>query len=365
MYEPAKGGPRPAVTEALLRALPKTDLHCHLDGSMRLSTILELASEQGMPPPAPDEASLARAIHMGESCGSLEEYLVAFDVTLSVLQTERALARSAYELALDCAADGVRHVEVRYSPALHRKKGLANEAIVEAVLDGLHRGARETGITTGVIVCGIRNMPPATSLELARLAAAYRHKGVCAFDLAGGEADFPARDHRAAFLAARESNLSCTCHAGEGAGADSIAQALHLCGAHRIGHGVRLGEDPELLAYVNDHRIALECCPSSNVQTGAVESLEKHPLRSYLQQGLRVTVNTDNRLITDTTSAHELLIAHQRCGLGLDELVTCVLNGWKSAFLPYAEKRERIQQAAAEIERLLQACELTPADERA
>ena len=355
MNEPLSRSPEdraPALAEPLLRALPKTDLHCHLDGSLRLATILELASEQGVALPASDEAGLARAIHMGETCGSLDEYLVAFDVTLSVLQTEDALFRAAYELGVDCAADGVRYVEVRYSPVLNQRRGLALPAVVEAVVAGLARAERETGIRGSTILCGIRSMAPAVSLEIARVAAAYRDRGVCGFDLAGGEAAFPAADHAAAFLHARQAELSCTCHAGEAAGPGSVAQAIHLCGAHRIGHGVRLGEDPRLLAYANDHRIALECCPSSNVQTGAVASLEAHPLRRYLRQGLRVTVNTDNRLITDTTATKELLLAHTRCGLDAGEIAACVINGWKSAFLPYEEKRERIRTAEKEIDRL-------------
>lgn len=350
--------PRPAaggipVTEALIRALPKTDLHCHLDGSMRLSTILELARQQGVRLPAEDEAGLARAIHMGELCGSLEEYLVAFDVTLSVLQTADAIERAAYELAIDAWNEGVRYIEVRYSPILHQRQGLKLTQIVDAVLDGLRAAKREVGIESGVIICGIRNMDPQLSLRLAELAVAYKNHGVRGFDLAGAENEYPAKKHRAAFALVLENNVNCTCHAGEAYGPQSIAQAIHTCGAHRIGHGVRLREDGDLLNYVNDHRLPLECCPSSNVQTGAVKSLEEHPLKFYLDYGLRVTVNTDNRLITDTTVTRELLLAHQRCGLSLDDLITCVINGWKSAFLPFRAKQDRLRRVNAEIARLL------------
>ncbi len=341
------------VTEALVRALPKTDLHCHLDGSMRLSTILELAKEQAVDLPAADEASLARAIHMGELCGSLEQYLVAFDVTLSVLQTADALYRAAYELAIDQWNDGVHYVEVRYSPILHQRGGLKLTTIVDAVLDGLRAAKRETGIKSGVILCGIRNMDPAHSLRLAELAVAYKNRGVRGFDLAGAEYNNPAKEHLAAFRLVLENNVNCTCHAGEAYGPASISQALHTCGAHRIGHGVRLREDGDLLNYVNDHRIPLECCPSSNVQTGAVPSLESHPIKFYLDYGLRVTVNTDNRLITDTSVTKELLLAHQHCGLSLDDLITCVINGWKSAFLPYREKQDLLRHVTATIERVL------------
>ncbi|MFN7135772.1 MAG: adenosine deaminase, partial [Myxococcales bacterium] len=235
--------PQMQVTEALLHALPKTDLHCHLDGSMRLKTILELAEQQKVKLPADDEEGLAKAIHMGEVCKSLEEYLVAFDVTLSVLQTEEALYRAAYELALDAAAENVRYLEVRYSPALHQQRGLKMTSIVESVLEGLRVAKRETGIKSGVIICGIRHINPATSVRLAELAVAYKNKGVKGFDLAGAEYDFPAKDHKEAFQLILNNNVNCTCHAGEAYGPESIAQALHYNGAHRIGHGVRLREN--------------------------------------------------------------------------------------------------------------------------
>ncbi len=332
--------PQMEVTEELLRALPKTDLHCHLDGSMRLKTILELAEQQKVKLPADTEDGLARAIHMGEVCKSLEDYLVAFDVTLSVLQTEDALYRAAYELALDAAAENVRYLEVRYSPALHQQRGLKMTAIVESVLEGLRVAKRECGIKSGVIICGIRHINPATSVRLAELAVAYKNKGVKGFDLAGAEYDFPAKDHKEAFQLILNNNVNCTCHAGEAYGPESIAQALHYNGAHRIGHGTRLREDGDLLNYVNDHRIPLEICPSSNVQTGAVPDLASHPIKFYFDYGLRVTVNTDNRLITDTTVTKELLLAHKHCGLSLEDITTILISGFKSAFLPYREKAD-------------------------
>jgi adenosine deaminase len=343
--------PPPAleVTEDLLRALPKTDLHCHLDGSMRLRTILELAEQQGVRLPANTEAGLAKAIHMGQVCKSLEEYLVAFDVTLSVLQTAEALERSAYELAVDAAAENVRWLEVRYSPILHQQKGLKLTTIVDAVLEGLRRAKRETGIKTGVIICGIRHINPQTSLRLAELAVAYKNRGVVGFDLAGAEMNFPAKDHKQAFHLILKNNVNCTAHAGEAFGPESISQAIHNLGAHRIGHGVRLAEDGDLLNYVNDHRIPLECCPTSNLQTGAVSSLESHPLKFYFDYGLRVTINTDNRLITDTTVTKEMLVAHKHMGLTLEDLTTIIVSGFKSAFLPFREKQDMLAQVNREI----------------
>jgi adenosine deaminase len=341
--------PTLAVTEELLLALPKTDLHCHLDGSMRVKTILELAEQQKVKLPADTEDGLAKAIHMGQVCKSLEEYLVAFDVTLSVLQTADALYRAAYELAVDAAAENVRWLEVRYSPALHLQKGLKMTTVIDSVLEGLRAAKRETGIKCGVIVCGIRHINPQTSMRLAELAVAYKNRGVIGFDLAGAEASFPAKDHRDAFQLILKNNVNCTAHAGEAYGPESISQAIHNLGAHRIGHGTRLREDGDLLNYVNDHRIPLEVCPTSNVQTGAVSSLAAHPLKFYFDYGLRVTINTDNRLITDTTVTKELWVAHKELGLSLEDLVTILVSGFKSAFLPFREKQDMLRAVNQEI----------------
>jgi adenosine deaminase len=350
---PAAAGRFPPVTDELLRALPKTDLHCHLDGSLRLATVLELAAAQGVRLPADTPEGLARAIHMGETCSSLEDYLVAFDVTLAVLQTEEALYRAAYELAMDCASENVRYLEVRYAPVLHTRLGLKPTTILDAVLDGLRHAKRETGIKSNVIVCGIRHMDPQTSVRLAELAVAYKGKGVVGYDLAGAEEGHPAREHREAIQLILDNNVNVTIHAGEAYGPDSIAQAVHKCGAHRIGHGVRLRENGDLLNYLNDHRIPLEMCPSSNVQTGSVAGFASHPLKFYFDFGLRVTVNTDNRLITDTTVTKELGIAHREMGLTLEDLCTLLVQGFKSAFLPFREKQDLLKAVNAEIAEVL------------
>jgi adenosine deaminase len=337
------------VSEELLRALPKTDLHCHLDGSLRLATLLDLAEKQQVKLPADTPEGLAKAIHMGETCASLEDYLVAFDVTLAVLQTEEALYRAAYELAADCAAENVRYLEVRYSPVLHTRRGLKPTTIVDAVLDGLRHAKRDAGIKSNVIICGIRHMDPQTSVRLAELAVAYKGKGVVGFDLAGAEEGHPARHHREAVQLILDNNVNVTIHAGEAYGPDSIAQAVHKCGAHRIGHGVRLRESGDLLNYVNDHRIPLEMCPSSNVQTGSVPDFASHPLKFYFDFGLRVTVNTDNRLITDTSVTKELLLAHREMGFTLEDLCTVLVQGFKSTFLPFREKQDLLRAVNAEI----------------
>jgi adenosine deaminase len=334
---------------SVFQRLPKTDLHVHLDGSMRLQTVLDLAREQNVALPATDLEGLARALHVGETTGSLVKYLEAFDITLAVLQTADALYRAAYELAADAAAENVRYMEVRYSPMLHTREGLRLTQIVETVLKAMHDAGLAFGIEVRVILCGIRNISPESSLEMAELVVAYKNRGVVGFDLAGAEYDYPPKDHQDAFALVRRNNINVTIHAGEAYGPASIAQALHVCGAHRIGHGCRLREDGDLLHYVVDHRIPLECCPSSNVQTGAVRSLESHPIRLYYNLGSRITVNTDNRLITNTTVSNELFLLHTKLGFGLRDIKQLILNGFKSAFLPYHEKRRYLETISEEL----------------
>jgi adenosine deaminase len=338
-----------AVSDELIHALPKTDLHLHLDGSLRLESILDLGAEQKIRLPAGDVESLGRLVRMGEGERSLERYLQAFDVTLAVLQEDAAIERAAYELAADCAAENVRYIEVRFSPILHTRHGLSLKESVEAVRAGLQRAESEHNIQTGIILCGIRHISPESSLVLARLALEYKGAGVVGFDLAGAEEHFPAKKHREAFFLILNNNINCTVHAGEAFGPASIAQAVHYCGAHRIGHGTRLREDPDLMAYINDHRIALEMCLSSNVQTGAVARLEDHPVKYYLDQGLRVTLNTDNRLMSNTNLSKEFALGVRACGLTVHDLEEIIIFGFKSAFLPLKRKSELLRQAIREL----------------
>ncbi len=213
---------------AVFEKLPKTDLHVHLDGSLRLESLIDLAERQGVTLPSDTPEGLRKAMHCGENTGSLARYLEAFDITLSVMQTEDSLYRVAYELAEDAAAENVRYMEVRYSPMLHLKRGLSVVAVVEAVLSGLRRAYEDHGIESNVIICGIRNISPESSHEMARLSVAYKNRGIVAFDLAGAEYDHPAKHHREAFQLIRNNNIDCTIHAGEAFGPESIAQALHV-----------------------------------------------------------------------------------------------------------------------------------------
>jgi adenosine deaminase len=356
------------LTLSEIQTLPKADLHVHLDGSLRLSTMLELAEAQGIVLPASTPEGLAKALHCGEHAGSLLEYLKAFETTLKVLQTDDALYRVAYELSEDAAAENVRYMEVRYSPMLHTRGGLRLTTVVEAVLAGLWDAQKDHGIIANVILCGIRNISPESSVEMAQLAVAYKNRGVVAFDLAGAEYDYPAKHHVRAFELVRNNNISVTIHAGEAYGPASIHQAIHVCGAHRIGHGCRLREDGDLLHYVNDHRIALECCPSSNVQTGAVKDLRSHPLKLYHDLGLRVTVNTDNRLITDTTVSRELWLCHAHMGLNREDIHRIIINGFKAAFLPFHQKQTMVRAVSRDLSNAARAFgqpELRPVDANA
>ncbi len=332
----------------LLRRLPKTDLHVHLDGSVRPETLLELGAAYGVPMPRDEPEALREFMHVRDA-RNLEDYLARFDTTLSVMQTADALERIAYELAEDAAAENVRYMEVRYSPILNVREGLSLEETVAAPLRGLARAEAEFEIRTGIILCGIRNMSPGTSSELADLTVAFKNRGVVAFDLAGAEYNYPAKRHRDAFYRVINANMAATIHAGEAYGPESIHQALHYCNANRIGHGTRLFEDPELMRYVNDFRVPLEICLTSNVQTRAVASFEEHPLRLYYDAGLVVTLNTDNRLMSATTVTEEYWRAHRHLGFTLGELCDIAVMGFESAFLPHRDKGALVAEVRDEI----------------
>lgn len=333
----------------LLLRLPKTDLHCHLDGSLRLDTVLDLAKQQGVQLPTFDKAELHGMLAAGDHVGSLDDYLRAFDVTLSVMQVEDALERTAYELAEDAWRENVRYIEVRYSPLLHTRQGLRPAQVVEAVLRGLRMAKRALGIRYGLILCAIRSLGPESSLRIAELCIAFKNRGVVGFDLAGSEVNNPAKLHKHAFQLVVDNNINCTAHAGESFGPDSVHQAIHKCGAHRIGHGTRLVESGDLLNYVNDHRIPLEVCPSSNLQTRAATSWETHPVDFFVDYGLRVTINTDNRLMSDTTVTKELYLCHQHYGWSLKMIKEVIIAGFKSAFMPHREKVDLLAEISREL----------------
>lgn len=337
-----------AVSRDLLVRLPKAELHCHLDGSVRPQTLIELGQELGVAMPRDDAESL-RAYMRVDDARNLEDYLQRFEITLSVMQTEAAIERIAYELAVDAAAEGVRYLETRFAPVLNTRTGLDMGAVIEASVRGLQRAEREHDIVARAIVCAIRNQPVDLAVEQARLALAYRGHGVVGFDLAGGEAGNPARRFKEAFQLVRDNDMACTCHAGEGFGPESVRDAVHVCNCDRVGHGTRIIEDASLFDYINDRRICVECCLTSNVQTRATASYDAHPFREYFDRGLNVVLNTDNRLMSGTSLVDEYEHATTQLGFTFDELTRVALNGFESSFLPYAERRALIQRVESEI----------------
>ncbi len=332
-----------------LHALPKTDLHVHLDGSLRLSTVRELSAYHHLDYNFQTDEDVRAVCQVPDDCQSLVDYLRVFDITLKLMQEKSELTRIAYELAEDAHRENVRYMEVRYSPLLHTQKGLQYDEIVEAVQEGLDHARRQFGVRCGQIICGMRHIEPQSSLELAELAVRWKGRGVVGFDLAGAERDYPAKHHLAAFYHCLNNNVNITIHAGEAFGAPSIHQALHYCRAHRIGHGTHLNEDPDLMQWVNDRRIPVEICLASNLQTKAIPDYQSHPIRKFMEDGLRVTLNTDNRLVSGTTVTNEYRLAVDNYNLNEDEVLGLVINGFKSAFLPLRDKVQLVNKVLNEF----------------
>ena len=331
-----------------LQTLPKVLLHEHLDGVLRPATVIELAKAARYKDlPTEDPKQLALWFYEGANQASLPKYLEGFRHTIAVMQTEEALERVAYEQAEDLSRDGVIYFETRFAPIFHTQKGLTHQQVVAAVLKGLERGRNDFGIVSGLIICAMRNLD--VSLEMAELAVDFRQRGVVGFDLAGEEGGYPPKKHVEAFHYIQRQNFNITIHAGEGFGKESIWQAIQYCGAHRIGHGTRLIDDiavaegktvklGDLAQYVLDKRIPLEICLLSNVHTGAARSLEEHPFKILYQEKFRVTLNTDNRLMSDTSMTKEFEAAQDTFGLDLADFERITINAMKSAFMPYKQR---------------------------
>ena len=336
------------LTPDLLRRLPKAELHIHLDGCLRPATMIDLARKAKVELPATGAEALARWM-LVDDARDLEDYLKRFDVTIALLQTPEAIERVAYEMVEDAKTDGLRYFEVRYCPTLSGREGLTVEAVVEAQWRGLQRGERDFGVKGRIINTALRQNDPAASLDLARRSVALRHQGVVGFDIAGGEAGRYAKSHAEAFRVAREGYLGVTVHAGEAAGAGSVKQAIFDCGADRIGHGTRLFEDSALEAYVRDRQVTLEINLTSNVQTRAVPSYAAHPLRGYLDRGLRVMLNSDSWLMSGTTCSREYWLAHTELGATSQELHRMMMASFAAAFLPWPEKQELLKSVIPEL----------------
>jgi adenosine deaminase len=337
----------PPDLEQIKRA-PKVLLHDHLDGGLRAATIVELAEQTGyteLPTTDPDE--LEAWMTRGASRKDLVLYLETFAHTVGVMQSPDALVRVARECAEDLAEDGIVYAEVRFAPELHLARGMALDDVVEAVQEGFRLASEGRPITVRTLLTAMRTA--ARSLEIADLAVRWRDRGVCGFDIAGAEAGYPPTRHLDAFDHIRRENFHLTIHAGEAFGLPSIWEALQLCGAERLGHGVRIVDDIEvspdgsaqlgrLAAMVRDRRVPLELCPTSNVHSGAVKSIAEHPIGLLAELRFRVTVNTDNRLMSAITLSREMANLVEAFGLGWDRLEWLTINAMKSAFLPFDER---------------------------
>jgi adenosine deaminase len=336
------------LTRELIGRLPKAELHVHLDGSLRPETMIDLAREARVPLPAYEPEPLRRFM-LVDDAANLQDFLDRFDFTIPLLQTPDAIERAAYEMVEDAARDNVRYLEVRYCPHLSQRDGMTLDAVMEAELRGLERGERDFGCVARVINCSLRHYDPALSVEMAECSVRFRDRGVVAFDLAGGEAGRPAGNHRAAFDIAAKGLLGITVHAGEAAGAESVADAIHSCHANRIGHGTRLFENPDLQAYVRDRQILIETNITSNVQTRAVRRASEHPVRAYYDAGLNVTLCTDGWLMVGVSLSDEYWLAHTDLGFSRADIDQLILNGFAGAFLPWPERLELLSRVRAEL----------------
>lgn len=341
------------MEDAILRSLPKAVLHDHLDGGIRIATLLDLADDAGYRGlPTTDPVELSSWMYQGES-GSLDRYLEAFEHTIAVMQTPDALSRVAYECVTDLADDGVVYAEIRFGPALHTAGGLGLEQVIEAVADGMERGRRATGLEYGLIIDAMRQDPDAD--PVARAAVAMIHAGVVGFDLSGPEKGHPPDAHLAECRYARESGLGLTLHAGEGDGPQSIWRAYGRCHAHRIGHGVRIIEDTvvrhgAIVAYgglartIRNHRVPLELCPTSNVHTGIAPRVQDHPLGLLYRAGFNVTLNTDNRLMSDVSMSDEFKLAVDHHGFTAADLENVTINALEAGFGSWSVRKRLIEE---------------------
>jgi adenosine deaminase len=350
MKDPAMTATR--IDADVIRRLPKAVLHDHLDGGLRPATVVELAAAVGHTLPTTDPDELAAWYFEVANSGDLVRYIATFEHTLAVMQTREGLLRTAEEYVLDLAADGVVYGEVRYAPELMLNGGLTLPEVVETVQEGLAAGMAKaadagTPVRVGTLLCGMRMFD--RTRETADLAVAFRDAGVVGFDIAGAEDGFPPADHLDAFEHLRRESVPFTIHAGEAHGLPSIHQALQVCGAQRIGHGVRITDDivdgklGRLAGWVRDRRVTLEMCPTSNLQTGAATSIAEHPITELKDLGFRVTLNTDNRLVSGTTMTREMSLLVEQAGWTAEDLRTVTVNAVKSAFIPFDERRALVE----------------------
>lgn len=339
--------PQERETEALITAMPKAELHLHLDGCLRPGTTAELAEMQGIDLGVPRDR-VRDLLEAPASCTSLVELLGYFAIPIRVLQTVEALERVTYELCEDVARENVRYVEIRFAPSLHTEAGLSLDAVIQAVVRGWDAGRRALGLAGGVILCAMRHLSPGETRRVAVAGLPYLGRGVIGFDLAGDEAGYSVVLHREPLVWARDAGYNLTIHAGEAAGPQSVRDAVEIVGAQRIGHGTHSGEDASLLPVLRDRHITLEMCPSSNLQTRAVSSVAMHPLARYYRARIPVTVNTDNRTVSQTSMTRELSIGTQ-LGLNVKDLAQMTLGAIEAGFGEPGARQEMARAYRTEL----------------
>lgn len=327
-----------------LNRLPKIDLHLHLDGSVKPNTIRELASQLGMELPVTKDEDLTPWMQIDDSCTSLKEYLSKFQFVLPFLQTTEALERVAYEVVEQASEQGCVYIEVRFAPLLHTVNGLTVDEAIHYTIEGLRRGERQFGVKARAIAICLRSDSIEQNKEVIEAANRYYGKGIVAVDLAGDEASFPPELHRPLFETAQRYGLPITIHAGEAGGSQNVYESITGLGASRIGHGVRIINDPEVMELVKTKRIPLELCPISNIQTKAVTGWDAYPINAFMEQGILVTVNTDNLTVSGTNITLEYYMLMEQCGLSIEQIGTLILNGANASFLEEPEKRKLTEQ---------------------
>ncbi len=327
------------ATEEAISRLPKVDLHLHLDGAIRTQTILELGQKNNLSLPADDVEQLAEHVQVQPSCRSLTDFLACFEFFYPVLQYPESVERIAYELCEDLSQQGIIYAETRFAPVLLLDEGATQRDMVEAALRGLSRGCEEFDLPVRLILCAYRGTPAEKSLELVKLADEYQDQGIAGLDFAGDESRYETSEHKEALALAHECNLPLTVHAGEAGSVDNIREAVDL-GADRIGHGVRLIDDPQLLQTVVEKQIPLELCLTSNLQTQAVSSIEEHPFPEFYRQGVKVTLNTDDPKISNTDLDFEYNLAARSFGFSIDQLKEISINGIDAAFVDDSMKNK-------------------------
>ncbi|MDW7669002.1 MAG: adenosine deaminase [Bacillota bacterium] len=341
------------ISAEIIKKLPKIDLHCHLSGSIRPETIFDIAVKEGIEVPTDKIEKFKKHVQVDNDCKSLKEYLTKFDFNLMVMQKSEYIERITYELLQDTAKQNVKYIEIRFAPMLHMDQGLTIENAVEAVIKGMRKGQEELDIKANLILICMRHHSPKKSIEIVEKASLYLGKGVVGVDLAGNEHDFEPAIHEEAFKLAKDKGLHRTVHAGETGIPKNIVISVEKLFAERIGHGVYAYQDEKVLEYVKNHKIPLEQCLTSNLQTNAVETFEEHPIKSYLDQGVVVTVNTDNMTVsnTDLNKEYVRLIKHQN--FTLKDIKKTFMNSVEVSFMEEEEKSKLKEKMEKEIDSII------------